>query len=190
MTPEEQAAETARQLQEAKDRAAFLESESKKAFEARDKAKAEAEELRKAEAELKALKEKQQTEQGQFKELAEAKAKEAEELKKQLDELSPKVKTFEEQLTKIETERREELLSQLDDKHKEFAKDLSLDKLKAYVDLNKDEKLNTPGGKAGAYSFGTTDGKKYYDFTTKELAEIEKKNPELLKKLFSERNKK
>lgn len=183
---EEQAAETAQKLEQIQKDLEFQKAEAKKAFEARDNAKKELESLRAAEAELKALKEKQQTEQGQFKELAEQKAKEAEELKKKLDEIDPKAKSLEEKLQKIEFERKEELLSQLDEKHKEFAKDLDLDKLKSYVDLHKEEKPGTATGKAGGLNF-TIEGKKYDDFTVKELLEIEKKNPELLKKLYHDK---
>lgn len=136
-------------------------------------------------------KEKELQEQNKFKELAEAKEKtlnekvvEMENLKKQIEELSETKKQYDDFQKSV----REELLSKLDENHKAIANDLTIDKLKTYVELNS-KGHNYDKSRSGGLSFNT-DGKKWEDFTSKELQEIEKVNPELLRKLFEMRNKK
>jgi chromosome segregation ATPase len=112
--------------------------------------------------------------ENKFKELNETLKTENETLKTKVGEVT----TLTEKLSALETERRNELLELLTDEHKEFAKDLPLEKLPAYVKLHKDTKIGVDGGRSGAFTF-TIDGKKWDDFTSKELEEIQKKNPNL-----------
>jgi len=118
------------------------------------------------------------TEQGKFKELYEKES----ETKKQLQTEFEEIKTFKEKYEKLETEIRDDLLKQLEDSHKEIAKDLDIIKLKSYVALNS-AKHNYDTSRTGGMSF-VTDGKNWTDYTSKELDEISQKNKSLFNKLY------
>lgn len=120
-------------------------------------------------------------EQNKFKELYETTRMENESLKAKADE----VDSLNEKLSNIEIQRRNELLEQLTDAHKEFAKDLPLDKLPAYVKLHKDTKLGVDGGRSGALNF-VNDNKKWEDYSDEQLVKIEKENKSLYEQLLSE----
>lgn len=169
--PVELKPEEIKALQEKADKVAEFESKLQEAIKERDKAKGKLRELDDAEAFKK----------GESERLLLEKKTELEKLQGELAE----AKTYKEKFEAIETQTRTELLAKLDDKHKAIANDLPIDKLKSYVELNTtshDYNKNRTGG----LSF-QTDGKKWEDFTPKELQEIEKVNPELLKKLFETR---
>lgn len=120
-------------------------------------------------------------EQNKFKELYETTRMENESLKAKADE----VDNLNEKLSNIEIQRRNELLEQLTEAHREFAKDLPLDKLPAYVKLHKDTKLGVDGGRSGALNF-VNDNKKWEDYSDEQLVKIEKENKSLYEQLLSE----
>ena len=122
---------------------------------------------------------KEQAEQGRFKELYE---QEQEKLKK-LEADAENFKSYKEKFEQLENEIREELLSKLTENHKAIAKDLDVKKLKSYVELNT-VSHNYDTTRTGGLTFNT-EGKNWSDFTSKELIEIEKKNPDLHKKLYN-----
>lgn len=187
MSEENNGADTPEKL---KERILFLESESKKAFEERDKAKrdaAEFERLKTVESDFKKIKDAELEKNNEFKTLAENAKAELETANKKLAELEPLKNQLEEKLTAVETARKTELIEQLDDSYKDFAKDLSIDKLTDFVKLHK--KVETTNGKPGQMTF-TTEGKKWEDFSTAELEEIAKKSKTLFDKLNKERLKK
>lgn len=124
-------------------------------------------------------------EQNKFKELYETVKTENESLKTKADEADSVNVNLSERLNKIESERRNELLEQLTDAHKEFAKDLPLDKLPAYVKLHKDTKLGVDGGRSGALNF-VNDSKKWEDYSDEQLVKIETENKSLYEQLLNE----
>lgn len=121
--------ETKKQAEEAK----FYKEEAKRAFEKRDAVKKQLEEIEKKKLE----------EDGKYKELYEAKEKEFSETFKTLEQLKAerdeavKVKD-----SFIETTRNE-LLKDLPDEHKELAKQLDLESLRKYVELNGKKQIKT-----------------------------------------------
>lgn len=120
---------------------------------------------------------KQAEEQGKFKELYEKELEHAKQLQAEAETYKPfkeKYETFE-QLT------RNELLAKLDEKHKAIANDLPIEKLKTYVELNSVQH-NYDKTKPNGLAF-SVEGKNWTDFSMKELEELRKVNPDLVKKL-------
>lgn len=122
---------------------------------------------------------KEQAEQGKFKELYE---QEKEKLAK-LEADAKSLTEFKDKYETLENTIRDELLSKLTDNHKAIAKDLTIEKLKQYVELNT-VNHNYDTTRTGGLTF-STEGKNWTDFSSKELIEIEKKNPDLHKKLYN-----
>ena len=94
-----------------------------------------------------------------------------------------KIQQTNKRIDQLEKTIREELLSKLTENHKAIAKDLDVKKLKTYVELNT-VSHNYDTTRTGGLTFNT-EGKNWSDFTSKELIEIEKKNPDLHKKLYN-----
>lgn len=124
-------------------------------------------------------------EQSKFRELYETARTENESLKTKANEAESLNLNLNEKLSMIEAERRNELLEQLSDAHKEFAKDLPLDKLPAYVKLHKDTKLGVDGGRSGALNF-VNESKKWEDYSDEQLVKIETENKGLYEQLLNE----
>jgi len=102
-----------------KEKIAFLEAESKKAFEKRDEYKKQ----------IEAIHLKSEEEQGKFKELYEKFKTESETKGKALEDAETKLQEF------IETQKKE-LVESLDDESKKFAETLELDQLREFVKIS------------------------------------------------------
>ena len=127
-----------------KEKIAFLEAESKKAFAKRDEYKKQLEDIQL----------KDEEEKGKFKELYEKFKTESETKGKALEDAETKLKQF------IETQKKE-LVESLDDESKKFAETLELDQLREFVKIERIKKpditpphLRPPkqGGKAKTLS--------------------------------------
>lgn len=133
-----------------------------------DKIKSQQEEITKKQAE----------EQGKFKELYEKELERAKQIQAEAESYKP----FKEKHEDLEKQIRDDLLSKLDEKHKAIANDLTIDKLKTYVELNS-ASHNYDKGRTNGVNF-QVEGKNWTDFTTKELEELRKANPQLVDKLY------
>ena len=127
-------------------------------------------------ANLKALNEKEDLAKGNYEKIIAENKIELEDLrnvKEQLDNLKESIRT--------------ELIQQLPDNHKTIAQELPIDTLRMYVKLNASE---GPGkmddGKSGKGKIDVT-GKKWDDFTSAELNDLNKSNPSSYKILRSEK---
>ena len=106
-----------------KEKIAFLEAESKKAFAKRDEYKKQLEDIQL----------KDEEEKGKFKELYEKFKTESETKGKALEDAETKLKQF------IETQKKE-LVESLDDESKKFAETLELDQLREFVKISLSKK--------------------------------------------------
>jgi len=148
---------------------AFKERDERKTAEQTAAAKLkEIEDARKADELEKAKK------NGEFEKLVGTLTTDKEELENQIKELTG----YKEKLTKVEAERKDELLEKLEDSHKEFAKNLPLEQLTEYVKLNGKSDSGKPFNPKGGKVPANYEDKKWDDFTVAEL-EILKKNNEV-----------
>lgn len=147
----------------------YLDSELKKVIKERDEAKGK----------LRGISDEEALKKGEYEKLLQERNTELETLKTQLAEAGE----FKTKYEAFETQTKAELLESLSDEHKDIAKDLPLEKLKAYVKVNSEKKLETDGSRSGGKLTFTTDGKEWKDFTSKELEEIKEKNPALFEQL-------
>lgn len=132
---------------------------------------------------LRSIEETKLKESEKWKELADLKARELEAKELELNSLTE----FKTKYTELETALKSELLENLSDEHKELAKDFDIQKLKTYVKLNGKPKSSVDSTPSGGGLRFVAENKKYDDYTSEQLAEISKMNPELYVKLRKEK---
>lgn len=120
--------------------------------------------------------------QNKFKELYEKTNSELETWKTKAGE----VDKLTEKLTAVETQRKNELLEQLTDEHKEFAKDLPLDKLPAFVKLHKDTKIGVDNGRSGGLPTITEDTD-WESLSVEQKEKLKKENPQAYNKIYKKK---
>ena len=147
----------------------YLQSESKEAFKVRDELKAK----------LKAFEEAEEMKKGNYEKLLADKNTEFEQLRAEAEEL----KQTKEKFDSFQKAMKEELLNELPEGHRVIAGELSLDKLREYVKLNKSSAPAMDTSRVGGS--GTIDiaGKKWFDFTSSELNELKKSSPKIYEQL-------
>ena len=136
----------------------FFENEAKAAFKVRDELKAK----------LKALEDAEEMKKGNYEKLLADRNAEFEQLKAEADELK---------------QTKEELLNELPEGHKVIAGELSLEKLREYVKLNKSATPGMDTSRVGGSGTLEIAGKKWFDFTSSELNELKKSNPKVYEQL-------
>ena len=116
------------------------------------------------------------------------------EYEKSISDLNTQItqlKPFQDKATKMEKDRRDELIAQLpeDEKLKAIATKISsLEDLKEYVTITNEKLGKKPTDQSrGGKGTVTTDGKKWNDFTYAERDIIKKENPAFYEKIFKER---
>ena len=147
----------------------FFENEAKAAFKVRDELKAK----------LKALEDAEEMKKGNYEKLLADRNAEFEQLKAEADEL----KQTKEEFDSFQKVMKEELLNELPEGHKVIAGELSLEKLREYVKLNKSATPGMDTSRVGGSGTLEIAGKKWFDFTSSELNELKKSNPKVYEQL-------
>mgnify|MGYP007071643064 CR=1 FL=1 len=165
----------------------YSEEEFKKVVAQRDAVKAEKlaiqAEKDKLEAEKKALGEDDLKKKGEIQTLLDSRDKELAEIKKNLDT----AKEYETKYTDLDKSIRQELLEELPEELREVAEDLSTAKLKTFVKLNSSKTPGTETTRPGGKTKIILTGKKYDDFSSKDLDLIKKSDPDGYAAMFKER---
>lgn len=161
-----------KQISELKSRLDYERSEAKKAFEKRDELKKQ----------LDAIEQKKLEENAQYKDLSNTLKADKEALETKVADAKAEAEAFKTRLAEIEKAQREKLLSSLkDEKLKKFAENITdLAQLEEFVNLNPSVSVNTSRPGKG---FRNYEGKSWDDFSSEELEELYKDNPEVYAKL-------
>jgi len=151
----------------------FFENEAKAAFKVRDELKAK----------LKALEDAEEMKKGNYEKLLADRNAEFEQLKAEADEL----KQTKEEFDSFQKVMKEELLNELPEGHKVIAGELSLEKLREYVKLNKSTTPGMDTARAGGQGTVDTSGKDWDSLTMKERDEIATNNPQRYKEIYKKK---
>lgn len=158
-------------LNELKNKIAFLEKETKEIIAQRDKLKNEKRKADESEA----------VKKGEIEKLLSEKNIELENSIKEIESL----KSYKDKYDSLDKKIRADLLNQLNDEHKKLAKDLPTEILTDYVKLNSTSKNGMDAGKTGRGAIDTTN-KKWSDFDSVQLDSLRKDSPDAYKKLYRE----
>ena len=151
----------------------YLQSESKEAFKVRDELKAK----------LKAFEEAEEMKKGNYEKLLADKNTEFEQLRAEAEEL----KQTKEKFDSFQKVMKEELLNELPEGHRVIAGELSLEKLREYVKLNKSTTPGMDTARAGGQGTVDTSGKDWDSLTMKERDEIATNNPQRYKEIYKKK---